>query len=387
MKAVHFGAGNIGRGFLGQLYSQTGWDTVFVDVDPTIIRALNERGRYEIQIVGEHSYPIGVERVRAVDGRDIEAVAAEIATADLLGTSVGVAALPHVAPALARGIARRAERDAPPISILICENLLSAAAELRGMIELHLPPEASEYFGNNVGFVETVISRMVPLVPPDVREKDPLYVAVEEYALLPVDAKGFVGPIPEIKGMQPFPNLEAYEERKIFTHNCAHALCSYFGYQKGYTYIWETVEDEALRVDVSKALWESGEALVRKHGFTRQEHQEHIDDLLRRFANKALGDTVARCGRDPIRKLGRRDRLVGSALLAMEYEQQPNMLVRGIVAALRYDNPDDAQAVELQRRLNSEGLDAVLASVCKLHPGEALEVMIRRAYSAACRPC
>ena len=386
MKAVHFGAGNIGRGFLGQLYSRSGWETVFVDVDATVIAALNERRGYEIQIVGERSFAIEVGNVRAVDGRDADAVAREVATADLLGTSVGVGALPHVAPALARGIALRAQRQAPPISILICENLLSAGAELRRMIEAHIPNEAADYLATQVGFVETVISRMVPIVTADRRERDALYIAVEEYSVLPVDATAFVGPIPEIEGMDPRPNLEAYEERKIFTHNCAHALCSYFGYRKGYTFVWETVRDPRLRSDVSKGLWESGEALVLKHGFTREQHQEHIDDLLSRFANKALGDTIARCGRDSIRKLGRRDRLVGSALLALEYGQRPDMLVRGIVAALRYDNPEDPKAVELQNRLTREGVDAVLEGVCGLSKAEPLAEMIREGYEEGREP-
>ncbi len=378
---VHFGAGNIGRGFLGQLYSQSGWETVFVDVVPEVVEALNRRRGYDIEILEETRSVVHVKNVRAVDGRDLDAVADEIARADLLGTSVGVNALPHIAPALARGLERRARAGAAPITIVICENLLNAGAALKQMLEKEIADDAKPYLETSVGFAETVIGRMVPVATPEQRARDPLYVGVEAYAVLPIDRRGFFGDPPDIVGFEYHDGLEAYEERKLFTHNCGHALCAYFGYERGYTYIWEAVNDADLRERVLRGLWESGEALCRKHGFTREEHQAHIDDLLRRFANRALGDTVARVGRDPIRKLGPNDRLVGSAKLALEYGAQPDVLADGIVSALRYDNPDDEKAVELQRMLREDGLDSVLRDVCGLKPTDALYQLVQSRYA------
>lgn len=375
-KAVHFGAGNIGRGFLGQLYSQSGWETVFVDVVPEVIAALNSHHAYEIEILEETRQTVRVENVRAVDGRDINAVAREIETADLLGTSVGVNALPHIVPALANGLQARLEANARPVTIVICENLLDAADSLRAMLNDALPQEGRSYLQSSVGFAETVISRMVPVVTQEQRAKDILYVGVEAYAALPIDRRGFMGEPPEVAGFEYHDGLVPFEERKLFTHNCGHALCAYFGYEKGYTYIYETVEDDALRSRVVKGLWESGEALCLKHGFKRQQHQEHIDDLLRRFGNRALGDTVARVGRDPIRKLGPKDRLIGSAQIALAYGISPTVLVDGITSALRYGSPDDAKAVELQDRLRTNGLPCVLREVCGLEDGDALHALI-----------
>lgn len=380
-KAVQFGAGNIGRGFLGQLYSQSGYETVFVDVVPEIIAELNRRREYVIHIVDVHSYEVPVKNVRAVDGRDVKAVAKEILDADLMGTAVGVKALPAVASTIAAGLAERARRsDAPPINILICENLLDAGSFLKKEVLKHVDAHTETYIENSVGFVETVISRMVPVVTPEQRAQDVLYVAVEEYARLPVDRKAFVGEIPNILGMEPYDNLHAYEERKLFTHNCAHALCGYWGYQKGHKYVWQAATDAEIREKVLKGVWESGEALVKKHGFTHEQHEDHINDLLRRFANKALGDTVERIARDPIRKLGRRDRLVGSALLALEYGIEPRYLVQGIIAALRYDNPRDEAAMRLQEMLQRNGLDYILENVCGLSRDEKLYHMIKEAY-------
>jgi len=376
--AVHFGAGNIGRGFLGQLYGQSGWETVFVDVLDDVVRALNERRRYDIHIIDEHSEVLTIENVRAVHGRDTEAVAEAVAACDLASTAVGVRALPHVVPALAAGLARRARGSGERLDIVVCENLLDAAATLRKMLLDALDEPGRTFVGERVGFVSTVVSRMVPVVPDEVRARDPLYVAVEAYATLPVDATAFVGTAPAIRGFLPVPNIAAHEERKLFCHNCGHALCAYFGYPRGFRLIADAITDPAVRLAVLAGLAETGQALVAKHGFDSAEHVAHMQDLLSRFANRALGDTVARVARDPIRKLGRHDRLVGAAQLCLDQHVEPTVILRGVRAALAYDNPEDPQAVRLQEMLGRDGPDAVLRTVCGLEPSEELYSRIRR---------
>ncbi len=380
-KAVHFGAGNIGRGFLGQLYSQSGWRTVFVDVDPAVVAALNTRHAYQIDILGPRSYKVDVGNVSAVDGRDLAAVAREIADADFIGASVGVNALPKAAPALAKGLEARAAGKRAPVDVLVCENLLDAARILREQVLAQCSEASRKYVETCVGFVGSVVSRMAPIVAEEARRQDPLYVGVEEYAILPVDKRAFAAPIPDIKGMEPVENLHALEERKLFTHNCGHALCAFVGYKAGLEFIWQVVSEPELRQRVLEGLWESGEAQILKQGFTRPQHEAHIANLLDRFGNRQLGDTVYRVARDPIRKLGRRDRLVGAALLAMEYRVMPRRLVQGIVLALRYDEPKDEKAVELQSLIREKGIEAVLASVCGLSKGEQLQDLVLREYA------
>lgn len=370
--AVHFGAGNIGRGFLGQLYWQSGWETVFVDVVDAVVATLNERGGYTLQIVDAECRALAIDHVRAVHGRDTQAVAEAVAACDLASTAVGVRALPHVVGPLAAGLARRAERSGRPLNIVVCENLLDAAHALRGQVLEAAPPAARAFITERVGFVSTVVSRMVPVVPEAVRARDPLYVAVEAYCTLPVDATAFVGGPPPIEGFLPVPNIAAHEERKLFCHNCGHALCAYAGHRKGLTYIAEAVAEPAVRALVTGGLAETGQALIAKHGFDPAEHQAHVDDLLRRFANRALGDTVARVGRDPLRKLGRHDRLVGAALLCLDKGVEPRHIIQGIRAALAFDEAGDPEAVRLQDLLRRRGLPAVLSDVCGLRPGEPL---------------
>jgi len=387
MKAVHFGAGNIGRGFLGQLYWESGYETVFVDVDPELVQLLNRDGGYRIHIVGTASPDIEVGRVRAVSATDLQQVSEQVASCDIASIAAGNAALPKVADSLASGIALRSEMSPERLlNVIICENLLDAAKVLRGLLVDRVSERHHDFLREKVGLVESVVSRMVPIVTDEQRRSDPLAVYVEEYCVLPVDAKGFVGEIPEIAGMQPNDNLRAYEERKLYTHNCGHALTAYFGAERGHTYIWEGMEDPEVRSLVEQGVWESGQALIRKHSFGEDEFRAHVEELLDRFGNRPLGDTVARVGRDPLRKLGPDDRLVGAARLAMEYGIEPRVLSMGIASALRFRNSEDAGACRLAQMLERKGLDSVLHEVCKIDRGERLYELVRAEFEGSRHP-
>ena len=385
LKAVQFGAGNIGRGFTGQLFTESGYEVVFVDVVDEIVRLINERGSYPIEIVGDNPQTVTVRNIRAIHGNDREAVAGEISDASLVCTAVGVGVLQHVAPTIAMGIKLRADGGViEPLNVIICENLLHASDVLRRYILESLPRDYEDYVCRNVGFVESVVSRMVPVMPvprlsgtDEQRQRDPLLIVVEEYKKLPVARRGFIGPIPDVVGFQPRDNFEAYVERKLFTHNLGHAAAAYLGYLRGYEYVCQAMNDSAVRAVVEGALAETGQALIARHGFTSDEHQEHIDDLLHRFANIALGDTVARVGRDPIRKLGADDRLIGGAKLAMSYDITPRNVCLATAAALMYDNPDDPAALEIQRLLGEGGLDRVFGTICGIAPESALAKLVR----------
>lgn len=386
MKAVIFGAGNIGRGFLGQLFSQSGYQIVFVELAAAIIDRLNADGRYPIRIVGEKQHTYLVTGVRAVHAKDVDRISEEIKTADILATAVGVNALPAVAPTLAVALQRRFDAgNISDLNVIICENIIHSGEHLKGLILQHLPKRYHRIVEQNVGWVATVVSRMVPVVTDEMKRENPAQIAVEPYCILPVDKPAFKGPLPEIEGFQFSDNLHALEERKLFTHNAGHALCAYFGYQKAYTYIYESIRDEEVRRKTLAGLRESGRALIKKHRFNPKQHREHVEDILRRLANVALGDTIARVAHDPIRKLGRNDRLVGSALLALQYRIKPIYLLEGIVAALRYDNPDDEKALQLQRLLSDEGIAHVLETVCRLDPAEPLFDLISHKYKVTRR--
>lgn len=380
-KAVQFGAGNIGRGFTGQLFSEAGLEVVFIDVVPEIVDLLNKRRSYPIRIAADPLETVTIANVRAVNGRDLQAVADEIRTADLMCTAVGVNALPYIAPGLSAGIQARADAAVEsPINVIICENLQHMADFLKAEVKKTLPGNLFGYLDAKVGFVESVVGRMVPVMTEEQKREDPLLVVVEPYKHLPIAKSGIKGEFPDIPGIEPADNFQGYVDRKLYTHNCGHAAAAYFGYLKGFDLIYQAMNDPQVDQAVRAVLAETGEALIKKHGFSPDAHQEHIEDLLRRFANVALGDQVARVGGDPLRKLGPEDRLVGGAKLALEYGVFPHSVCKAIAAALHFDPPSDPTAPKIQAMLESDGIARTLAQVSKLPQDSQITREVTKQY-------
>lgn len=382
-KAVQFGAGNIGRGFIAQLFHESGYEVVFVDVVPEVLDALRQRGGYTIRIVGKGAEDVWIDGVRAVDGRDQDAVARELADCDIACTAVGAGALRHVAPNLAAGLRRRFESGGRELNVLVCENLHEAGAYLRGLVADRLPEAERGPVLARTGFVQAVVSRMVPLQSVAENGGDPLLVRVEAYKRLPVDEKAVVGQLPEIVGVIPVADFGAHEARKLYVHNCAHASMGYLGWERGIHFGYEALDNPEVRAHVEAVVGETSEALIRRYGFDRQEHAAHVADLFERFANKELGDTCLRLARDPLRKLAPGDRLLGAARLCESMGVSPEALAGVIASALRFNPPDDPSARELQDRLHHEGLAEVLHSVCGVRSDEPLAALIIDAYSRA----
>lgn len=380
--AVQFGAGNIGRGFIAQLFHESGYEVVFVEAVPAIVDEINRRGRYSIHIVGDGEQSVEITNIRAIHSERVEQVAQEVARAEIACTAVGVNVLKQVAPSLARGIALRSQNpDASPLNILICENQLDADQILRNAVLERLPAELHRYVDSHVGFVLCVVSRMVPVMTPAEKRADPLAIRVEAYKRLPVNAKAVKGKLPSIVGVEPVENFVGYVERKIFVHNAAHAILGYLGWLKGYTYVHEAMADEQIRSMLDESMQEVSEALIRKHGFTREQMQEHLLDLYHRFENAALGDTIARVARDPERKLRPDDRLVGAVNLLVDNGLEPKGFCMAIAAALLYNNPQDVSAVALHRRIEQEGVSTVLEKLTGITPDMPMHQCILSAYA------
>ena len=380
--AVMFGAGNVGRGFLGQLFSESGHEVVFVDIDKPLIAALNARRGYTIRLVdNDWAEEVTIAPVRALHAEETEAVAQALVQASIAATAVGVRALPHIAPLVAAGIARRATSGVQaPLNIIVCENLKNAATTFCRMVGEHLPAAHHTYLQAHVGFVDTVVGRMVPPLTLEMRAQDPSLIVVEPYKELPVDRRGFIGPVPEIVGMEPCDNFAVYTARKLYIHNCSHAMLGYLGYLRGYAFGYQALEDTTIRPLFDRALAESKSGIVAAYGVETAWLEAHIAEITRRLANRALGDTVFRLARDPLRKLGPKDRLVGAARLVEKARVTPEALAWGIAAGHCFDDANDPLAVVLQQRIAAEGFDAVLADVSGIEADEPLAALVRERY-------
>jgi mannitol-1-phosphate 5-dehydrogenase len=382
--ALMFGAGNVGRGFLGQLFSESGYEVVFVDVDEPLLAALNAAGSYPIHLVeNERTEEVIISPVRALHSRQVPQVAAALAEASIAATAVGARALPFIAPLVAAGVELRCGRGVEqPLNIIICENLKGAANVFHQMVGEHVPAGCQAYFQAHIGFVDTVIGRMVPPPTPEMRQQDPRLIAVEPYKELPVDKQAFIGEIPSILGMQACDNFPAYTARKLYIHNCGHAMLAYLGYLRGHEFGYQALADPLIRPYFELALEESQVGIVAAYGVSADWLTQHRADLARRFANRALGDTIFRLGRDPLRKLAANDRLVGSARLAEKAGIIPQYLSWGIAAAYCFDPMDDPLAAALHERLKKEGLGPVMIDVSGILPGEPLADLVQAHYHA-----
>ncbi|HZV20486.1 MAG TPA: hypothetical protein VE986_02955, partial [Hyphomicrobiales bacterium] len=356
MKVVQFGAGNIGRGFLGQLYWQSAFEIVYVDVDEELVDRLNQRRSYPLRLVDSdgRAEEMVIDRLRAVSARDREAVARELSDADLAATSVGHENLADTAQSFAAGLAERARRAAAPLNILLCENLRHSSEHMNSHLQPRLSPKAAGYAKDNLGLIEMVVGRMVPNPTDALRAEDPLLIVAEPAAQLEADKDAFKGPIPQLSGMQPVSPIDAYFVRKLFTLNTAHAALAYLGYPR-YEYIWQCAQDRDIHEMMASVLDESCRGLIAEYGFDRGELIAYSSDLMRRFANKALGDTVARVAADPLRKLRPEDRLVGPAQLCEKHGITPTALAGVIGKALSYDNPGDRKAQQMQEIVRQKG--------------------------------
>ncbi len=364
MTAVMYGAGNIGRGFIAQRFYLSGYHTTFVEVNPDVVNAINEAGKYPIYVTrGTEYVPEWVENVDAVDGRDEQAVIDAIADADILATALGVNILPFVAPLIAKAIGERRARGGRALNILICENMIGSNEYLYGLVSPLIPAEARDYFEKNIGFVCVSVGRTVPPTPEEFKAKYPLAVCAEPYSELPVDAAGFrpVGcELPPIKELVAFSPFAFFIERKLLIHNLGHALLAYVAYQKGYRYIFEAATDGEIKYILTRALLEAARALSRRHGAPLDDTVQFVEDLMVRFENKLLVDTLDRVGRDPKRKLSATDRLVGAFNMVREQGGVPAHIAVAIAAGYLFDVEADAAAVEISAYTKANGIERAL---------------------------
>jgi mannitol-1-phosphate 5-dehydrogenase len=376
-KVVIFGAGATGRGHIGQLAYASGYRLVFVDKDESLVRELSASRRYTVRLVGAKVHEVVIEDFTVLPLSDEHAVAGEIASARLVLTAVLAENLPGVAKALSRGIIRRAELGIEaPLNVIACENMINGSTTLRGHVLEALDARYHDYLRAHVGFPNAMISRVVPAP-----KADRLLLEAEDYNEWPVDRGGFLGEDPGIQGLSLVDNLPALLERKLYMHNTGHAVCGYLAWLKGYEVMCEAIMDPWIQAVVRGAMNESGEALRRKHGFSQESIARYGEDFIPRVAGKLIIDPVSRVIRSPLRKVGRNERLIGPACMALDYGLVPKNLALGIAALLCYRAPDDPEAEQLQHMLHQEGLTQVLrqAGGVDLEAYPALEDLVQAA--------
>lgn len=380
MKALHFGAGNIGRGFIGKLLADAHAELTFADVNQTVLDELNKRKSYQVHVVGEQARVENVNNVSAVNSGSEEVVAL-IATADIVTTAVGPQILARIAGTIAKGLVKRYQQgNTQPLNIIACENMVRGTSQLKQHVFDALSQDEQAWVEQHVGFVDSAVDRIVP--PAEAGSNDPLEVTVETFSEWIVDKTQFKGQPPAISGMELTDNLMAFVERKLFTLNTGHAITAYLGQRANLLTIRDAILDPAIRQVVKGAMEESGAVLIKRYGFAADKHAAYINKILSRFENPYLHDDVERVGRQPLRKLSAGDRLIKPLLGTLEYGLPHANLIQGIAAAMSYRSEQDPQAKELVELLATQGPQAALAQISGLPADSAVVSEAVAAYNA-----
>jgi mannitol-1-phosphate 5-dehydrogenase len=364
--AIHFGAGNIGRGFIGNLLFHSGYETCFVDVNREIVDLLNEKKEYRVVLAEPSQEEVLVGNVRAINSAlNPEKVIEAIAEADLVTTAIGPNILPLIANLIADGLRKRVSVSDKPLNIIACENMIGGSSLLKEKVFEKLTAEEKAQFEGRFGFPDSAVDRIVP----NQVNEDKLMVKVEPFYEWVVEEPKIVGERPVINGITYVEELVPYIERKLFTVNTGHALAAYFGYYFGVETINSAMENKQISELVEGALKESGEFLVGKYGFDQEEHGKYIQKIIQRFSNSYIVDEVTRVARSPIRKLGSNDRLVSPARQYSEVVgKEPVYLLKGIAAALMYDFQGDEEAVKVQQTITEQGVEGAIQIYTQLEP-------------------
>lgn len=376
---VIFGAGKIARGFIAHLLHLSGEDFIFVEKAQGLVDLINKRDRYSINILGAPEKNETITGVKALSFEESDRVIEAISKASAVFTAVGGKNLNEIVPLLAKGIeARFRIQNEEYINIVTCENWKQPARILEEGILGQLDRGFGDEFSKYVGVTEAVIMRSAIEADPEALKEDPLIVNVQDFWELPIDASRLKGTLPAIRGIKLVEAFEGFLERKFYTYNAANGTVSYLGYIKGYEKIADAAHDRDILEILAGVYEETSRALSAKHKFPLEDQLAFTKTSLKKLQDYTIVDFIERNARDPIRKLGPDDRLVGSARLVLEYGITPYNLATAIAAALYYDNPVDTIALELKNIRKTNGLDYILENICKIEPCGKLGTIVKQ---------
>ena len=371
MRAVHFGAGNIGRGFIGAVLQDAGYFVTFADVNKELIAKLRSSNGYSLFELGEAQKETHYENFEVLDSTvDESALIAAIGQADVITASVGANILAAIAPVISRGIQSRSSDS--PLVIMACENAINATDILWSKIL-----ETLERLPKSILFANTAVDRIVPMQQAD-SEPD---VAAESFCEWVIDKSGLAGTDLKISAATMVDDLQPFIERKLYTVNTAHLAIAYLGQRHGHDTIAESLRDPIVRDVVARVMEETSMALATKHDFDPNEHAKYVHRTLQRLANPSLDDQVERVGRQPLRKLSRCERLIGPAALLAEIGEEPSALLEVVEASLDFMSQNDPEAALLKSKLEALTPSQFAVEICGITPDHPLAISLERAVA------
>lgn len=370
MRATHFGAGNIGRGFIGEILASNDFSIDFVDINETIINSLHENRAYDIELADASKKRIHVENVDGINNKDNpEAVIDSVFKADIVTTAIGPTILPFIAELIAKGIQkRRKETIETPLDVIACENMIGGSQFLFSKVKEFLDAEDLAYVEKYIGFPNAAVDRIVPIQ----HHEDPLFVSVEPFSEWVIDETQIKNKAVHLAGVEYVEDLEPYIERKLFSVNTGHATVAYVGAYKNYKTIGESIEDPEVLAKLRAVLGETGSLLINKWGFDPVDHQAYINKIVGRFENPYISDGIDRVARTPIRKLGYDERFIRPIRELKDRNLTYTNLMDVVAMILSYNDPADTESVKLQNLLKEKDIVEVVKEVTGLTDNELI---------------
>ncbi|MFT8887195.1 MAG: mannitol-1-phosphate 5-dehydrogenase [Ethanoligenens sp.] len=378
MQAIHFGAGNIGRGFIGYLLSKSGYEVTFVDISKHLVDQINQHGKYQVITLSTTPKKEEIAHVKAIDLHAMEQLKEAVVKTDLITLSIGANNLKTTGKLLQELLkARQEQNPEKPLDIIACENALFATDILKESILENADAAFQTYLERWVGFPNSAVDRIVPNV--EIKKDSPIDVAVEDFFEWDLES-GKIKHNPDIQGADYVENLAPYLERKLFLLNGAHAAIAYIGYLTGYRYIHEAIQDDFIRSTVIQFHQEASEALCQKHHMDKAALEAYSQKLLRRFGNTYLQDELSRVGRDPMRKLSIKDRMVSPLQLCSDLHLPYDAIARAVAAGFAFDYEGDSKAMEVQSDIIDGGIKYAISNVTGLDTGSEMVERIVTEY-------
>jgi mannitol-1-phosphate 5-dehydrogenase len=384
-KIVIWGAGRIGRGFIGDLFSEAGYQLTYIDEAQALVDGLKKEQAYRvIRAAGaDQIETVDIENFSIFHTSEKNVIQEEINQTDLIALAVYPQNFQSVAEKLQDLMLKRKEKrgDKATLDILLCTNLIHAGPKFETFLLDGLSDSDTQYFKEKAGIVETLVIRICPNPPENIARAHPFVVWTNGYPELPVDKHGFKGNIPPVPTLRIVEDMRAEEIRKIYTYNMCHAVLSYHGHMAGHALLVDCLADPIIKVDAEGALKEVSAALQREYGFSGEEMGVWVKGVLAQTNNPTIGDTVIRSAADPLRKLKRDDRLIGPIQLCLRNGIDPKHLARAVGAALHYFEEEDTASVKLRELIKEKGIQGAIVEVCGLTQDDALLVtQIEEAY-------
>ena len=376
-KAVHFGAGSIGRGFIGDLLHDTGYEIVLVDIDKNIVEQINKTNSYDLYVIEENYKKKTINNVKAVLLSDTDQIAGEIAGAELVTVSVWVDNLPGVAVPLLEGLKKRFKEKSDRLNVLTCENAIHNGSILKNEI-LKLDTAFTEnMLDKTAAFPDTAVDRMV--LSSEKNGIKSVDIGLEHE--LVIEKNKLADPETEpVKGAVYTENMDKYIERKLFIINGGHAWAGYMGHIHGFATMQEVFENEGFTSSVKEVMQEIGSLIAQKYNFSIEELDNYIDFVINRFKTPGITDYISRVSRNPVRKLKAGERLTGPCVQCEERGLKNDRLTEGIAAAFLYDIPEDQQSVDLQSHIKEFGIEKSVSFYTGIPAGSRLHKKIAENY-------